>query len=220
MGDSQLDATLKLLKNTRFFSGVEDELLRQAFFSGEIKGYERGEIIYDEERYSRALGIILSGSAQVKKGRVIMSRLEKGDIFGAVTLYNESKFFVTQITAAARSRVLFLSKKSVSGLMGKDSRIAENFIAYLSERIYFLNGRIEAFTAGSAGDRLREYLQKNARDVNGNKTFTPNSIIELAKKLDLGRASLYRAIDELCEGGEIEKQGKTFYIKNLNKTEE
>jgi len=214
------EATVKLLKETRLFSGVPDGVLEQAVLSGRIKSYERGEIIYDEERYSKALGIILKGSAQVKKGRVIMSRLEKGDVFGAITLYSESNYYVTQITSTGKSSVLFLSKGTVSEMMEKSSKIAENFIAYLSERIYFLNGRIEAFTAGSAGDKLREYLQKNAREVNGIKSFTPNSILELAKKLDLGRASLYRAIDELCTSGEIEKQGKTFYIHNLNKTEE
>lgn len=41
--------------------------------------------------------------------------------------------------------------------------------------------------------------------------------MEIAKKLDLARASLYRAIDELCKNGEIEKCGKKFIIKTVDK---
>jgi DNA-binding IclR family transcriptional regulator len=36
----------------------------------------------------------------------------------------------------------------------------------------------------------------------------------LAELLGMGRASLYRAIDALCDEGLVEKQGKTILIRN------
>lgn len=214
---SQIEIIAELLGKTRIFSGADKEMLIQAVEAGELKSYERNETIFCEKEYTRALVLIVSGSASVTKGKIAMSKLSKGELFGAVTLYSDYNYYVTKVTANAKSKVLFLSKETISDMMAKNIEIAENFIEYLSERIYFLNSRIDAFTAGSAADKLREYLINNAVCVDGEKVFSPNSIMEIAKKLDLARASLYRAIDELCKNGEIEKCGKKFIIKTVDK---
>ena len=83
-------------------------------------------------------------------------------------------------------------------------------IIYLTEKVRYLNGKIDFFTAGSTKAKVYEYLVR-AADERGNAAPTV-SIKRLAEQLDMGRASLYRALDALSQEGKIEKTETGFRI--------
>ena len=89
-----------------------------------------------------------------------------------------------------------------------------NYLAFLSEKIRYLNRKIVTLTAGSAERRLAYFLDtsipENAADI-PTITVPMNSLAEM---LNLGRASLYRAADRLSEEGFIERDGKTIKVIN------
>ena len=66
------------------------------------------------------------------------------------------------------------------------------------------------YTAGSTERRLALYL--NSLGKRNIKMTT--SMTDLANTLDVGRASLYRAFDKLCEDGYIIKSEKIIIIMN------
>jgi DNA-binding MarR family transcriptional regulator len=69
------------------------------------------------------------------------------------------------------------------------------------------------FTAGSAEKKLASFILDHERDG----IFSPPcSMIDLASMLGMGRASLYRAMDQLISQGWIEKKNKVFMITDLN----
>ena len=80
----------------------------------------------------------------------IMSVLEPGDLFGAAALFNDRADYATTLTARAPCRVLLLPQALVEELMGRFPEVGRNYVAYLSGRICFLSGKIDALTAGSA----------------------------------------------------------------------
>jgi DNA-binding MarR family transcriptional regulator len=89
-----------------------------------------------------------------------------------------------------------------------------NFLEFLSGKIRFLNRKIVTLTAGSAERRLAYFLDTSipeGKDDTAEITVQMNSLCEM---LNLGRASLYRAADRLCEEGFIERIGKTIRIIN------
>ena len=55
---------------------------------------------------------------------------------------------VTRVIARSPCTALFLSRELVDELLMQDPRFARQYIAYLSDRIYFLNSKIDAFTGG------------------------------------------------------------------------
>ncbi|MDD6012768.1 MAG: Crp/Fnr family transcriptional regulator [Oscillospiraceae bacterium] len=178
----------------------------------EIKQYKKGEKIYSVESFPLCAGVILSGSARVEKpgSPAVISTLSSGDIFGLASLFAEKDYYVNNITALNECKVLFIARDSFCRLMEKDPGFSVAYIRYLSDRLYFLNKRIEAFTGGSAESRLASYLLKFFTE-NETDTFTV-SMTSLADCLDIGRASLYRALDGLTEKGCIEKRGKTIRL--------
>ncbi|MGI6191972.1 MAG: Crp/Fnr family transcriptional regulator [Christensenellales bacterium] len=179
--------------------------------------FRSGEMIYSAGRFERSLGIILSGRCRVTKpsadGReIVMSALKAGDVFGAAALFTEDGDYVTSVRAVSSVSVLFLGEELVHELLQMDFALCERYLSYLCGRIRFLNKRIEAFTGGSAEQRLLSYVVGAAREEGGRKITPAVSATRLAQALDIGRASLYRAMDALVEQGRIAKEGKRLVL--------
>lgn len=170
-----------------------------------LESAAKGAEIYTPSQFQRCLGVVLEGRIQVTKGALIMSVLGPGDLFGAAALFHSEEDYTTTLTAQSKCRLLLLPQELVEELMARFPAVARNYVAYLSGRIRFLSGKIEALTAGSAGRKLAQYLLSRARE---GWVELDCSATGLAKRLGVGRASLYRAYDELTEAGLIRREGK------------
>lgn len=210
---------IEKVSKASLFCDVKSEALKVALTEETVslQSYKSGEIIYSAENYKSAVGIILQGSAKVKtkEGTVIVGCLEENDIFGCQSLFLGSGYFTNEIVASANTKVLYLEKKAIIALMQLDNGFSLDYIRYLSERIYFLNKRIVNFTGGTAESRLANYLLSCFGDYKVYVTDRPMN--QLAVSLDIGRASLYRALDRLIESGAIEREGKILRLINREK---
>jgi CRP-like cAMP-binding protein len=182
-----------------------------------VRRFRRGETIYCADSFERSLGILVSGRCRVTKPapdgkEIIMSALKPGDVFGAAALFTKEGDYVTSVRAASAVEVLFLGEELVRELLKRDFALCERYLSYLCGRIRFLNKRIEAFTGGSAEQRLLSYVIGAAREEGGRKITPVVSATRLAKALDIGRASLYRAMDALVEQGKIAREGKRLVL--------
>lgn len=214
-------------------NGIETELvLKTELFRGSPLGvltrilavsdctaaaYEKNEVVYDKTNFSRSLGIVLEGRLRVTKENadkrpIVMSTLQRGAMFGAAALFNSEPEYATKITAIEHSRVLFLPQRLIKRMIEREPEIAENYIRYLSERILFLNRKIYFLTAGTAEQRLAGFLLDNL--AVGEFSEMPMPMHRLADALNMSRASLYRAFDELTASGAVSKQGKLVCINN------
>lgn len=218
MTQSDQNKAVTLLLQTKLFESADAAVLKSGIESaGELSTFVRGETIFSNDSYKPAIGLLLSGKARVTKGRTVISTLEKGSLFGAVTLFSASKRYATEISAVSQCKVLFLPRTLISRLMQENSTIAENYIAYLSQRIYFLTDKIDAFTAGSAEMRLAGWLLSNSQSDGDGVRANVSNLSLLARELDIGRASLYRAFDFFIEEDIIGRDDKIITITDLKK---
>lgn len=214
MTNYETEKIIELMKNNVLFSCVgSDELKKVLAENSELISYGKDKEIFSRDNYRHAIGMVVKGQAQVKKGKLFLSTHKSGDIFGAVTLFSDSNYYATQIVALTACKVVFISKDGISALMQNDVCFSRSYISYLSQRIYFLNSRIDSLTAGNIEDKLMQYIKDNAVDKDGKLCFAVRSYGTLAANLDSGRASLYRAMDSLTEKGVISRDGKTIYLK-------
>ncbi|MDR2752843.1 MAG: Crp/Fnr family transcriptional regulator [Oscillospiraceae bacterium] len=159
--------------------------------------------------FVQAMGLVLAGFAQVRKEHLLLSVHRPGDYFGLATLYNSEGHYPTEIVAAQPCRVLFLPKEAIDDLLKAYPAVATDYIAYLSQRVYYLNGRLDALTAGSAARRLECHLRAAAvMDEQGRLVCAVPSQTALAQAIGMGRASLYRALETLARAGVISREGK------------
>ena len=209
----------ELVLKTELFRGSPPGVLTRILAVSDCTAaeYEKNEVVYDKTNLSRSLGIVLEGRLRVTKENadkrpIVMSTLQRGAMFGAAALFNSEPEYATKITAIEHSRVLFLPQRLIKRMIEREPEIAENYIRYLSERILFLNRKIYFLTAGTAEQRLAGFLLDNL--AVGEFSEMPMPMHRLADALNMSRASLYRAFDELTASGAVSKQGKLVCINN------
>lgn len=199
----------KALSNTWLFCTLDEADTAKLNNCCTLKSFKKGDTVFSGDTREKCIGVLADGEATVKKGEVIINRLSSGDIFGAVTLYNSSDSFVNNIIAITSCTVVFISKQGVEKLIDSSPEFSKRYIEYLSERIYFLNSKIKAYTIPDAEDKLYNYLCSISTDGRAELNI---KMTDLAKLLNLSRASLYRVFDELVSSGKIVKNGKNIII--------
>ncbi len=174
--------------------------------------YRRGQVVYNTDTFRRAVGLIVRGSVTVRSaGEVVITHLHAGEIFGVAALFDsEQETYVTEITADEESAVRFIPQELMSRLLAEFPLIAERYIRFLSDRVRFLNRKLSALTVGNTENRLYHYLLSH-QDEQGTIQL-PDTMTELAKALNMGRSSLYRALETLVQEGILIKVGKTYRI--------
>ena len=175
---------------------------------------EKGGELYRNGR----IGILISGTAKIKRRggtgiTVTVRSLGEGEIFGAASVFGEWKIGSSSISADTRCSVCYISEDALKQLFSEIPQIALNYIAFLTDRIRFLNRRIDAFSAGSTEHKLYEYLMSQA-DCNGIVRLD-FGMAELSRRLKIGRSSLYRGVDALISAGYIERSKNTFKVNKV-----
>ena len=216
-------ATKKLLHSLFLFEGVGEDVLDYGFAHPDYQEqcYAKGETIFDPQHYQPALGVVLAGEVKAAKNKggqpLLLRSFGPGEVFGAAALFG-SESYVTWLEAVKPCRIAFLSQGLVEDLIARDVRIAWNYIHFLSDRVRFLNAKIDSFTAGNAECRLACYLLSLSEQ--GDSFALPCSLSELAQRLDIGRASLYRALDALESCGAIRRTGHHITVLNRDRIRE
>ena len=215
----------ELIMHTKLFHGTAESVLYKMALGTDcdMKSYEKGEVIYSRNNYSRSIGIILEGSVRVFKEladghSIIINTLRRGSIFGAAALFNNEREYVTELRALEPCRVIFFSQRLISRGIERDHRLAENYIRYLSEQILFLNRKLYFLSGGTAEQRLASFFADNASEIGF--VEQPLNMTQFAAELNISRASLYRAMEALIDSGAIEKNNKKIRIADKNKLNE
>jgi CRP-like cAMP-binding protein len=213
----------QLLSRSFLFRGTRPDTLNVALqdVQTERRNFPKGTVIFSRNKFDRAFCVLLAGKISVTKetadGRGLhISTLLPGAYFGAAALFNSSGSFATELTAMTACRIILFPESLLLQLMRYDFAVAENYIRYQSERILFLNEKIASLSAGSAEKRLAHYLLENAQ-MTENGLLCPLSSVSmssLANSLNIGRASLYRALDALVRSGAVINQNKDILIQD------
>ena len=198
-----------LLLACPLLQGGDRALLEQVVGRAQTEGFSAGAVVYSPKHFRRCLGVLLSGQLQVTKGTLTVSLLAPGDLFGAAALYSDEPEFATTITAQRDSRCLLLEQEVLDGLLAQSPLVRANYLRYLTGRIRFLSGRLQSLAQPGAEGKLARYLLASAQE--GAVTCPAT---DLAKRLGLSRASLYRAFDALEQSGLITRQGKTISVND------
>lgn len=207
------------------FKNVSPVVVEQALGDElcELVDYCKGDIIYSVHRYQRSVGVILFGRIQVSKEagdahQYIMNTLGTGDCFGVAAVFSDAQEYVTVLKAMSPCRVVFFPQKLLERLIEECPAIAKNYIGFLSDRIRFLNDKIQGLISTSAVQTLVNYLINSyTEEEDGAFVQLDGSVSSLANKLNIGRSSLYRAFDQLELGGVISRGGKSIRILDPEK---
>ncbi len=159
-----------------------------------------------DELYIDGLVCILDkGSATIRRNTgehpVTVRTAKSGEVFGVASVFGNRAEIKSSIIANETCSVYYLSEELLKRLMSDYPVISFNYISFLTDRIRFLNRRIDTFSADNTEKRVYEYFVSLA-DSDG-KVCLDFGMAELARRLNIGRTSLYRSIETLENGGLI-----------------
>ncbi|MCD8036987.1 MAG: Crp/Fnr family transcriptional regulator [Clostridiales bacterium] len=179
--------------------------------------YKKGEVIYDYDNYKKSLGIILKGRVSVKKnknGSVLLNTLKAGEAFGGAAIFSKTEAFIAKVKAESECYMLFIPEELLRELMILSPELNMNYVEYLADSLVFLNKRLDIFAAGGAEERTAEFLRRNSNiDENGKRIIDGLSMTKTAEYLAIGRATLYRILDNFESEGIITRNGRKIYIE-------
>jgi len=181
--------------------------------------YDNDEIIHSSEAETKGIGIIISGCAMINTSAQTNSptlrKLSVGDTFGAASLFNKVKDYSTKVISDGRTSVAYINEDTVRNLCIAIPQISINYIEFLSNRVAFLNSKVSTFSTQSTDSRIAYYLYTLVEGEE-KKAILPFTYSLLAETLGIGRASLYRSLDALCEKNIIKRDNRSITVLSTN----
>ncbi len=213
----------ELIYSLKLFEGCDRELIDGCIIErGYAKTFRSGELM--DADVSPAVGILLAGRGVIyssdKGRRTLLRFVSPGNAVGVASLFAaEPPKTRVEACGDGKSEMFFIERGAFEDLLKADGRFRFNLISFLADRVSFLNSKIDFVTAGSAERRLAIFL-KHSPVGDGGTVTVGMSMTALAHALDIGRASLYRALDSLEDAGIIKHRGKMITLLSPEKLEE
>ena len=174
--------------------------------------FKKGETVYNNTKFKSAIGYIVKGAATAvsdNQNHTHLKTFSKGMSFGAAALFGGNDCYISKITAKTDLEVLFITENELAVIFEKYPQTAINYITFLSEKVRFLNKKLNVVSCSGTENTVLKHLTSLA-DQNGDiNNFKNMSLV--AKSLGISRASLYRALSDLEQNGYIIKENN--YIK-------
>lgn len=205
-----------LLSSSFLFQGLSEEELSGLLLRNEpiASSYKKGELIYSSASSERLVGFIVSGGCEVRRergscGPVLLNLLGRGDSFGILSVFSDGDF-PTSVYAARSCEILFFTDRQIQSFIAASPTVNQNLIRFLAGRIAFLNKKIATFSGNRVEDRLAAFLLCEAEKYSSD--VFPFNYVKCGEEINAGRASVYRAVNALCEAGLISVSEKQVNI--------
>jgi len=215
------DKYIQILAKNKLFDGIpiSGAAVFLACADARAVNYKKNEEIISEHSVVKDIGVLMSGLAFATKleaggKRVIISRLEKGSIFGDV-LSGASKIKspVTVTAMSAAAAVLIPFKKAV--LQGENpwrERFLLNVVDILSEKYFALQERVSCIIRPTLRDKILFYLNSVSTANDGEMFTIPFGRDELADYLNADRSALSRELSAMKKDGLIDYHKNSFRL--------
>lgn len=212
-----------VILTTSLFKGIKTDEKSLICDRLENGGYSLHEYrAGDRIEYDGCAAIIADGTADIEVSDMtgtILRTVGAGDIFGIGMMYAAKQAYVTRALARSAVRLVLIPKEHLDKILEASPHTALNLITILSDKISFLNRRIMTFTAADAEVKVALFLY----NLSFEQDITQNPVLHLsdtytaiAKKLNIGRASLYRILDKFDENGIIRRNDRDITVLKLN----
>lgn len=203
-----MDKYLSFLTKVNLFEGINEGQLSILLtcFSAKIVDYSKNDIILLNGNKIKDIGIVLKGQVQVVKedffgNRNILANIEKGNIFGEVFVFANSKNTPVTVYSNTESTILFINYNKIISpcekACGFHNKLIYNMLHILAIKNFELNQKIEYMSKRSIREKLLAYLSSEAQKNGSNKFSISYNRQELADFLSVDRSALSKELSKL-----------------------
>ncbi|MHB9024914.1 MAG: Crp/Fnr family transcriptional regulator [Armatimonadota bacterium] len=206
----------ELIHEFPIFASLDDQTCAELFASGQIRRFDRGEILFLEGEPCKGLYLIRSGVVKIFKesesGREqILALLRAGDTVAELPLFDNAPY-PASAAAMDNSVILVIPKARFDDLLARRPQLSKALIAALSRRLRSLVELIADLSLRQVRQRLARFVLEEA---GGNDSFHLKlTNEELAARLGSVRDVISRTLSGLQADGLIRLNGRHLEIKD------
>lgn len=186
----------KQLLNSALFSGCNTQKYRPLIQALTPVSIPKGQVIPSLSSTASALGFLLDGCLDLYNLHgVLFFTLESGSFFELEPMFSHIRTILPwHFRARTNTVVTFLHKNVVLSLLEEDAALVRNYMHLCADYTQLLTRQLDHFTAVSPSVSLALYLLGNHVQ---NVLRLPDGFVGLSRRLNISRATLYRAFAEL-----------------------
>ena len=214
---------LQSIKKCILFNGIKEEQLISVLgcLGGQIKEYNKNDIIISEGEQAIYLGVILEGSVHINRidffgNRSIIAHFKESEMFGETFAAVEGQKMSVNVVADDDSKVLLIKMKKILTPCESPcffhSKIILNLLQAALKKNLIFNKKIEIISKKTTKEKLMCYLLLQAKENNSNSFTIPFDRQELADYLEVDRSGLSVEINKLKAEGVIDTNKSYFKI--------
>lgn len=217
-------------KNPLFYNMNEDEIkyLLQCS-NATVKNYRDNQVLFEKDQKVKKLGIVIEGELNLESrkyngNRVIVTTLEKNDLFGEALIYASGGNSPYDLVSSGNSKVLLMPYRIFSNMCSNScsyhAQLIKNMLTILSDKIVMLNNKMSILNAETLKGRIAVYLLSLQKNSNKMIFDMPMKRQELAEFLNVKRPSLSREISNMQKDKIIEVYRSSVKILDMDKLRE
>ncbi len=211
------------LRRVAIFADLSEPELQFLAERAVARDYEQGDLVFSEGEPCAGLFVVESGALRIFKssptGREQVLAIEGPGSSVAELPVFDGGTYPASTSAAAKTRVLFVSKQDFYSLCLVHPKVALKVLKIVGARLRRLVGIIEELSFTTVRSRLISFLVRIGREgtktSRGHEANLPSSNQELASHIGTVRELVSRNLSRLQAEGLITIEGKTVIIPNL-----
>lgn len=211
-----------ILKKVALFQDVDDTSLIKMLgcLGATVEVYDKKYTVFAEGKAAKHIGILLSGSAHIEKtdfygNRSIVSKIEKGDMFGEAFACAQAVSSVSVI-ADEESEIMLLNCSHLlhtcKNACAFHHQLIFKLMKELAKKNILFHQKVEVTSKRSTREKLLAYLDLQSKKEGSLKFTIPFNRQELADYLEVERSGLSTEISKLQKEGIILAKKNTFEL--------
>lgn len=224
---------------TPLFAGLNHDLFHDVCGKTSIRLVWKGEVLANEGDLCTGIGMIVEGQLAMQKYTsagdfATLELLGAGEIFGEYLIFGSRRNYTVTIEAVTNSKVIFISRELLTGLLYQSPPLMQNFLAILSDRVHSQNRRISLLSQKNLRQKIANYLLELLRDQLEKEGESPKSVkktvstqaVELpvskevvSRLLAMPRPSFSRELISMERDGLIRVSGRVIWLLDLDRLE-
>lgn len=226
-----MDEIIKKIKdNPLFHSMSEDEIMSVLKCSNAtVENFRDNQVLFEKDHKVKKLGIVIEGelnlvSQKYNGTRVIITTLEKNDLFGEALIFASLDYSPYDLISSGKSKALMIPYRIFSNMCSNGcsyhNQLINNMLTILSNKIVMLNNKMSILNAETLKGRIAVYLLSLQKKANAMIFNMPMNRQELAEFLNVKRPSLSRELSNMQKDNIIEVYRSSVKILDMAKLRE
>ncbi len=214
---------IDLISKVSLFSNIKFDDIPEALdlMGAKVTEFQKNEPIFREGEPVKVAGIILKGSAELRKedyhgNRSLLQTLYTGQMFGEALCCTEAETLPVGIYAAENTIILFFDCKGIMGdrLVNSTyhSTILKNLLHIIAQKNLILRAKINLLSKRTTREKIMAYLLSESKKAGKNEFDIPLDRQRLADYLGVERSAMSAEISKLRRDGIITANKNHFSI--------